>query len=445
MAPSPRSSSPSGALARAAGAAALWLPLVACGGGGGDSPDARPRFDAPPLPDATPKPLCFYDLDANCGYTPTPLLRTQISASAQQALAERYNPAMVYTAPNIWAVSVNYLLVEGGPLMVAPHEGRLNFSYKVDEENARPAYEGTQPDLTATNWSGLPTSDGTDDLVYFIDAPGENLGPELDAETWSTEWVRIQGDEPATAAYPPLQYAYLFWLHEPDRLLAIQYWFYYPYDKFNNNHEGDWEHVNVVLRYPEQGEPTLLFAHFSYHGRQIGALAEDLYRVADLAGHPGGDGDHVVVFVGGFACTTYPPTTWCGDASGASFPYPGTYDLGYIEEVAGDTGRPGRRIHANDFTVELLPRLEDADFDAHPALSWYGLPMIFGEPTTAVNAEAVIFTNNHRAPVGPGPGHDEYQLGIEQIQPLGVTTELRPFDVPGDWTFLSQPPSSVFD
>jgi len=29
--------------------------------------------------------------------------------------------------------------------------------------------------------------------------------------------------------------------------LVLQYWFFYPTDDGGNNHEGDWEHINVIV------------------------------------------------------------------------------------------------------------------------------------------------------------------------------------------------------
>lgn len=428
----------------------LVLPLLAvisapaCGGDddtGG--PDARPRPDAADH-DAMPTPLCINQTDEACGYTPEPVTPADYTLAEQQALAERFNPAMVYTHPDIWAVSVDLLLVHGTEgLMVAPHDGRLNFSYDVDETKGAVTIVSPQPDLLNDDWHDLPTTDSGSGrgLVYFLDFPGNNLGNHYTEETWTAAWVGIQGDTPTAAPFPPLQYAHLFWLDKAERLLAIQYWFFYPYDKFTNNHEGDWEHVNVVLRAPEGGEPTFGMAQFSFHGRQLGVDGADLYRVTGDDG-----GDHLVVFVGGDACLNYLPDCWCGTASGGSFPYPGRYDLGYREDVAGTTAAPGRAIPAGDFTIQLLPRLEDVDYAATPNLSWYGLPMIFGDPTIEANAPAVIATENHRAPVGPGPAHDEYDVGIEQPDDALPISGPQPFDPPDGaaWTLVNEPPSTVF-
>ncbi len=414
----------------------ILVVLAACGGDDGTSTP----IDAEPEPDAELPPPCLNMTDADCDYDPVAVTPDEISIADQQALAERFVPAAVYTSPELWAVSVDYLLAEGGPLQVAEHNGRLNFSYAVDETTIANALPDPQPDLRTQDLSDLPvTATGSGrGLVYFVDSPGTNTGNDYDEETWSAEWVARQGsDDPAAAAYPPTTYAHLFWLSKDERLLAIQYFFFYPYDKFTNNHEGDWEHVNVVLRYPSSAssaDPTIVMAQFSFHGYQVGVAADALYRT----------GDHVVAFVGGVACLNYVTECWCGDSSGASFPYPGTWALGYEEEVAGTAARPGRAVAADDFTVVLLPRVEDLDFAVTPSLSWYGIPFIFGEPTVDANAPAGVATNNHRAPVGPGAAHDEFDLGIEQTDIAPEISGPQPFVPPDDWTLTHEPPSSVF-
>lgn len=39
-----------------------------------------------------------------------------------------------------------------------------------------------------------------------------------------------------------------------ENMLVIQYWLFYPYNDWLNTHEGDWEHVDVVLRRQDDGE-----------------------------------------------------------------------------------------------------------------------------------------------------------------------------------------------
>jgi hypothetical protein len=426
------------------GGPALALALgLGCGGDdGARPPDGAPIPDGTPGPDAgspDARPFCYELTDEGCGYVPEQVTSTDIPLADQQALAERFNPGQVFTHPHIWSVSMDYLLVEAEDgLEQAEHDGLLNFSYDVDETTRQVVTP--QPDLLGADWSSLPTTGaGGRRLVYFADVPGDNTGRNRDEETWSAAWIAAQGGndaDPTTATYPPTQYAHLFWLSRAEGLLAIQYWFYYPYDKWTNVHEGDIEHANIVLRYHPGGAPHMVGAHFSHHGAQTGRAAANLIRVAD---RDGGDGDHVVVFTGGDSCLTFFDETWCGQASGASFPYPGTYTFNSPEIAAGGATLAGRPIHANDFAVVLLPRAEDIDFAAQPNLSWYNVTFMAGQPTVAINAAAVIGTDNHRAPVRPGPDHAESDVGIEDPYDFATYADPEPFIVPAGWTMIQNP------
>lgn len=79
-------------------------------------------------------------------------------------------------------------------------------------------------------------------LEYHLDFPGDALDPGCSFETWSrqisegtapTVYGRVVGD----AARPGK--------------LAVQYWFFYVYNDFNNLHEGDWEMIQLVFDVPD--------------------------------------------------------------------------------------------------------------------------------------------------------------------------------------------------
>ena len=42
--------------------------------------------------------------------------------------------------------------------------------------------------------------------------------------------------------------------HFNNYVIALQYWFFYPFNDFANDHEGDWEHINVIVssQFPDQ-------------------------------------------------------------------------------------------------------------------------------------------------------------------------------------------------
>jgi hypothetical protein len=95
--------------------------------------------------------------------------------------------------------------------------------------------------------------------VLFFDFPGE------DPESWRREY------ENSISAALPRQYrsflkafVHPFVTTERDHLgrllgheLILQYWFFYPFNDGGNNHEGDWEHINVSIA-PLSGVEGLL-------------------------------------------------------------------------------------------------------------------------------------------------------------------------------------------
>jgi hypothetical protein len=408
----------------------LGLTLAACGGNGG-MPDAAAPFadagpDAPP-PDAAPP--C-----PTCSYSPEPLADGDLTAQEMTDLSVRFNPAQVYTNPVLFASPVDYVLEHGGPLKVAKVLQKGPYWMKLDEANATTV---TGYNLMTDDWSTLPVKDGQgNDLAYFMDSPGDNGGPEENNETWTAAWQAAGGP-----AYPPTHYAHFFWLSKADGYLAIQYWFFYPFNKFGNNHEGDWEHMNAIVQKQADNDWHLVMAHFSFHARQIGLTADKLVRLAD---NGGGNGDHVVVFTGGHTCAQWgDPTQWCGTASGATYPFPGAYPYGATAEVAaGGTSIPSSNIkRPEEFTVIILPR---EDQPVPPNLSWYKLPFFVGQLEVLQNANVVIAQSSHRAPLVPNHFHFEFEEAIPQpYDPFGSgTASPEKFTPPGGWTMINNPDPS---
>jgi hypothetical protein len=82
-----------------------------------------------------------------------------------------------------------------------------------------------------------------DELVLYFDFPGH------DERTWRSAFSD-QHDSRILAH---------FFVHEDAAAtgvarftLAIQYWFFYPFNDGPNNHEGDWEHITVLVTTPER-------------------------------------------------------------------------------------------------------------------------------------------------------------------------------------------------
>ena len=73
---------------------------------------------------------------------------------------------------------------------------------------------------------------------YHLDFPGNPLQAGCDYERWSR---RI------TADATPTVYAHVATDRAYPGKLALQYWFFYAFNDFNNTHEGDWEMIQLVF------------------------------------------------------------------------------------------------------------------------------------------------------------------------------------------------------
>ena len=73
---------------------------------------------------------------------------------------------------------------------------------------------------------------------YHLDFPGDALKPGCDYERWTR---RISEGTPATV------YAHVAADSGHPGKLALQYWFFYTYNDWNNLHEGDWEKIQLVF------------------------------------------------------------------------------------------------------------------------------------------------------------------------------------------------------
>jgi hypothetical protein len=81
-------------------------------------------------------------------------------------------------------------------------------------------------------------NDLVDRFEYHLDFPGDALDAGCGYERWAKR---------LTAGSEPVVYAHV--VTEPERpgKVSLQYWFFYPFNDFNNTHEGDWEMIQLVF------------------------------------------------------------------------------------------------------------------------------------------------------------------------------------------------------
>ena len=85
---------------------------------------------------------------------------------------------------------------------------------------------------------GPEAEDLVDLYEYHLDFPGDALEPGCSYEQWARRLT--EGREPAV-------YAHVVTDPGHPGQVALQYWLFYPFNDWNNLHEGDWEMIQLVF------------------------------------------------------------------------------------------------------------------------------------------------------------------------------------------------------
>lgn len=141
---------------------------------------------------------------------------------------------------------------------------------------------------------------------YYLDIPGEPLSPGCDYETyfWAT----------GEAAKPTLYSDVVKDPNHPDQL-ALQYWFFYVYNDWNDKHEGDWEMIQLLFNATtvQQAltQSPVSVAYAQHEGSEVADWnSPKLHK----------DGNHVAVYPGeGSHAAYYTQSHWFGKSAAAGF------------------------------------------------------------------------------------------------------------------------------
>jgi hypothetical protein len=303
--------------------------------GGASSSDApvkkkrRRTASAPSLLGRTLPPLSWRDLASS-----EPLSAEEEALPSLMALARQFNPGMALPAQDIWPVEVRYAWHDGSDLKarVMGKDGRLVRDYiALDWER-----------LANNEWAGLADRADQDNRIdYHVDAPGDDRAWQ-GVTGWRQRWRSIMGgnaaahEPPQALDYRPTQYVHLFWFNRAKGLLGIQYWFYYPYNEWINHHEGDWEHINVIVRGPSRVSEKAVWRpvgyQFFFH-----CWTYEPGQVARIRGSDPRE-DHILVYAGGYSQFLL----WKGWNSGGSYPLPALFAA-----AGGGLGKKDRRNQAS--------------------------------------------------------------------------------------------------
>ena len=115
---------------------------------------------------------------------------------------------------------------------------------------------------------------------YHLDYPGDALDPGCDYERWNDRLA--EGSEPTTYAHVASEAG------RPGKL-ALQFWFFYVFNNFNNTHEGDWEMIQLVFDADDArealAEEPVAVGYSSHEGAESAEWGEDKLELVDKT-HP---------------------------------------------------------------------------------------------------------------------------------------------------------------
>jgi hypothetical protein len=186
-------------------------------------------------------------------------------AQAEEELAERY-------APVVRLVEQEEECGHGEPYQPSDIDAFL------DEETVSLRGPWKSNDLVTIGPSADELGRGL--YEYNLDFPGDALNPGCDYERWARRVT--QGTDPTVYAHVATEAA------SPDRL-ALQYWLYYPFNDWNNLHEGDWEMIQLVFpaSTPEEALETepLEVGYSQHEGGERAEWGDEKLEVVDET-HP---------------------------------------------------------------------------------------------------------------------------------------------------------------
>jgi len=191
---------------------------------------------------------------------------------------------------------------------------------------------------------GPSAEDLVDRYEYHLDFPGDALHPGCDYERWARRLTR--GRAPTVYAHVAAEDGY------PGQL-ALQYWLFYPFNDFNNLHEGDWEMIQLVFdargaREALRTKPTTV-GYSSHEGAEQADWGEDKLELVDST-HP------VVYPAAGSHANKYTDALYLGSSAEAGV-------------GCDDTRSPHVEVEP---TVKTIPSDPDAARGAFPWIRFEG-------------------------------------------------------------------------
>ena len=230
----------------------------------------------------------------------------------------------------------------------------------------------------------------------YFDYPGDGR------ESWEDAYFPKEGANDAYAGkrFPNTVYFRVFERDSSDNYgsVLIKYYCFYPFNDWENNHEGDWTRINVVVTSLDPDEAEIHGVDYKFHGKGISYF--------NITNHPSKHNiRQTIAPVGG----QY-PVVYVSAGGHGHFPTPGHYeDAGRVgvdedltpygvvlhpEIVASDKNKKIAQSYNLVWLPEPVKSLDNMGLD--PEMSWLGAEVQWGTPRVLSWPGS-----DHEAPLGP--------------------------------------------
>ncbi len=116
--------------------------------------------------------------------------------------------------------------------------------------------------VNGLDYQGDPPGDiarGTHVVKAYFDFPGSGT------TRWNAEYDSVGENFPTTAYVHIYKRVVEQYRASYDSVTVIQYFYFYPYNDWWNNHEGDWQRIDVVVSSSDLSTATILGVEFRFH------------------------------------------------------------------------------------------------------------------------------------------------------------------------------------
>ncbi len=341
-----------------------------------------------------------------------------------KALAEKFSPILILTEHP----RKNRIVLFPEPVEIMGAESVSNLWFQIKGEgrtinNQYPA-SGWSPDVISdyqgrsslvnflkNKFAFLPETftyvgsrsgiiSGIYEVTVHFEYPGD------DKTSWNSTYIGSgskSGDNFDNTAY-----VNVFDKYDDDQFV-IQYYYFYPFNDYQNNHEGDWQHITVIVSSIDATTAKLTGINYRFHGQGLTYNEIAATRIFNPQEHfaPAEGGTHPVVYVGAGSHGGYPTGGNYTNPGGARFRFEKYLADEFLVEdesmtthgiVLSTNIENTNREVAQSYVLKHLPNPDrgQPNMGLPPEMSWLGTGARWG--TLDVSSP---FDIHDESPLGP--------------------------------------------